>query len=254
MFIARSSLAFVITYLLLAVPTYILPYFGSNSSWVNAFSAAMGLGPTPQWWMHVWFLVILTTLSWLRGRVMGKGYLPVFVVLAAIFDMTPGLSLIPAIPSLMHLVTIIVGCTGKAVMAEAAEVEGAISRMRGAGRKAMITATLATVFAVAGSLMFVMTASRSAKAMQRAHDLPVTPTVPPTKVNVQAKAIETVPAARAPAPIAAAQVPSVAISAPLTPARPLAKHSALRSHAHYENDPKPAATVKPQVRYIRIND
>lgn len=109
MLIVRSTPAYVVAYLVLMVPTYILPYAGSNSALVNGFSTAMGMGPTPQWWAHAWCLVMLVVLGWLRGNTIGKAFLPALPAVAALFDMTPGLSMVPLIPTLLHLAAIFFG-------------------------------------------------------------------------------------------------------------------------------------------------
>ena len=105
----KNKTTFIVVYLVLMVPTYVLPYFGSNSSIVNTISATIGWGPTPQWWMHAWCLGMLMTITLVRSRFVAKAYLIVFPVLAGIFDLTPLLSSIPLVPSLMHLCALLIG-------------------------------------------------------------------------------------------------------------------------------------------------
>lgn len=113
--------SFVIIYLLLMFPTYVLPYFGSNSAVVNAGLAAAdamaggGNGLNILMFAHLACLGGLVLISWLRGAVVDKSWLVIFPILAAVFDMVPGLNWIPLIPTGMHLAAIIVGVSSKSV-------------------------------------------------------------------------------------------------------------------------------------------
>jgi len=97
------------------IPTYVLPYFGSNSAIVNTFSAALGIGPTPQWWLHCWSLAMLFALAWMRGSVVDKKFLAAFPLVAGLFDLTPVLSAIPLVPTIFHMIGLVLGMTGKEV-------------------------------------------------------------------------------------------------------------------------------------------
>lgn len=101
--------SFFVLYALAMIPTYILPYFGSNSSVLNATGAALGTGALPQFWVHLTFLYILAALAWVRGGLIGRSWLPVLPVLAAVFDMTPGFNWVPLAPTAFHVATLIVG-------------------------------------------------------------------------------------------------------------------------------------------------
>lgn len=109
--ILQKSAAYVVLYILLMVPTYILPYFGSNSLLLNTVGMVFGFGPSPQWWAHVWFIVALVVMSWCRSEYCTHRWLPIFPVLAGVFDMTPVLNQIPLIPTIMNLFGIIFGVT-----------------------------------------------------------------------------------------------------------------------------------------------
>lgn len=109
----RNGIVFVIVYLLFLLPTYYLPYVGSNSSVINALGAAVGAGLSPQFWAHVAALFVLVVATWLRGCAVGKQWIVIFPVIASVFDMTPGLSLIPLVPTAMHLVALIMGARGE---------------------------------------------------------------------------------------------------------------------------------------------
>lgn len=103
---------FVIAYVLFMLPTYYLPYLGSNSAVVGAVVAASGAGVNPAFWMHAGAMLILCLLCLIRGSYIGKLWLLIFPVLAAVFDLFPGLSAIPMIPTIMHLLAIILGVVG----------------------------------------------------------------------------------------------------------------------------------------------
>lgn len=100
---------FVIGYTVFMIPTYILPYVGSNSSVLNTLGAASGVGLNPALYVHIAALAVLVLISWLRGKLINKGWLGALPLAASMFDLLPGLSLIPMIPSVLHVVTIVLG-------------------------------------------------------------------------------------------------------------------------------------------------
>jgi len=68
----------------------------------------------PSFWLQVFILVALIALAWTRGTVVGKkGWLCVFPALALVFDIVPLLSMIPLIPTVMHLFAIILGVSAE---------------------------------------------------------------------------------------------------------------------------------------------
>ena len=107
--VVANTVTFVVGYALLMAPTYILPYFGSNSSLLNAGGAAAGLGFNPALYVHLGFLAGLVLLAWARGKLIAKTWLIGLPIAAALFDIVPGLSLIPLAPTALHLATIIIG-------------------------------------------------------------------------------------------------------------------------------------------------
>lgn len=112
-----NRIAFVFSYLLVATPTYIFPYFGSNSALINGTSTAMGLGALPQFWYHLLALYLLVVIAWLRGAHTGRRWIAIFPFLAGIFDMVPGLNWFFLIPTAFHVVTLIIGVKGDVVRA-----------------------------------------------------------------------------------------------------------------------------------------
>lgn len=103
---------FAILYILLMIPTYWLPYMGSNSAVLNATGSAAGVGMNPAFWPHLGALALLIGVAWMRGKPIGKTWLVIFPILALVFDLTPGLNFIPLVPTVMHLMAIILGVSG----------------------------------------------------------------------------------------------------------------------------------------------
>lgn len=103
-----NGVFFVITYVILMIPTYILPYFGSNSAIVNA-AAAAAEQTSLQFILHLLFLIGLVVITWFRGKYVGQQWLVVIPFIALVFDLMPGLSVIPLVPTVMHILVIILG-------------------------------------------------------------------------------------------------------------------------------------------------
>lgn len=110
--ILGNTAVFVILYIVLMIPTYLLPYLGSNSSVINTTGLAAGAGMNPAFWFHIAALLVLVVLAWFRGSNVGKAWLVVFPVMALVFDLIPVLSSIPMVPTIMHLLAIILGVVG----------------------------------------------------------------------------------------------------------------------------------------------
>ena len=95
---------FVIAYIVFMLPTYFLPYGGSNSSILHGMDAAVG-GKSLNFafWLHMGSMLVLCFLCWVRGAYVAKNWLIIFPILAIVFDFVPGLSAIPLVPTVMHL-------------------------------------------------------------------------------------------------------------------------------------------------------
>ncbi len=108
---------FIIAYILFMLPTYFLPYAGSNSSVLHGMDAAQGTqNMNFAFWLHMGALLVLCFLCWVRGAYVGKGWLIIFPILAIFFDFVPGLSSIPLVPTVMHLLAMIMGVVGAKVI------------------------------------------------------------------------------------------------------------------------------------------
>lgn len=117
--ILASGPSFVGLYLLAMFPTYVLPYFGSNSLVANATLAGVDAasdtvsGLNMLLFVHLACLGILCLVTWLRGSIVGKAWIVTFPILAAVFDIVPGLSMIPLVPTVMHVCAIITGVSAQ---------------------------------------------------------------------------------------------------------------------------------------------
>ncbi len=123
----RNPVWYVGGYLIAMLPTYVLPYLGSNS--VTARAACALADSMPMYRQsthscatvhaalvfHALFLGILIFLAYARGSVIDKKWLVIFPVMATFFDLMPGFSAIPLFPTIMHVLAIILGVvTGSA--------------------------------------------------------------------------------------------------------------------------------------------
>lgn len=163
MSIFRNGAVYAVVYILLMLPTYVLPYFGSNSALMAVGSIATGIGLTMQWWMHVWCLLMLILICWLRGAINGRAYLPVFPFLAAVFDMVPGINLIPLIATVLHIIAIILGVMRSAAAATSTTVGATVAGDAALGKKSRIGLGLMialTVIAIVGSVWSISATTR----------------------------------------------------------------------------------------------
>lgn len=104
-----NGVVFAVLYIVFMIPTYLLPYVGSNSALVNAGGALAEQGLSPQSIAHVLCLGILILVTFFRGQYVGKVWLVILPILASVFDLAPGLSLIPFVPTVLHLFVLVKG-------------------------------------------------------------------------------------------------------------------------------------------------
>lgn len=107
-----NAVIYALLYILCMIPTYILPFLGSNSGAANMVIIAAKGAPSSWLLMHVAALVVMFILALARGSKTGRGWIVIFPILAAIFDFVPVLSWIPLVPTIMHLLAIIIGVIG----------------------------------------------------------------------------------------------------------------------------------------------
>jgi hypothetical protein len=124
-----NAAVFVILYILLMAPTYYLPYLGSNSAVIGGLGQiAAGVGDVsplaginPAFWPHLGALILLIVITWFRGAFVDKKWLIIFPILAAVFDLAPALNFIPLVPTVMHVLAIILGVAGTKAAVPAAQ-------------------------------------------------------------------------------------------------------------------------------------
>lgn len=111
-----NPVLFVVGYLIFMLATYALPLGGSNSTFIQGTASSLG---APQaghfkflFWLHLGSLGVLCLLTWLRGSYVHKSWLVIFPIIAGVFDLVPGLSLIPLIPTAMHICALVMGARG----------------------------------------------------------------------------------------------------------------------------------------------
>ena len=119
--ILGNAAVFVIVYILFMLLTYYLPYVGSNSSVIGALGVATDTGINPAFWMHLGALCVLIVVSWFRGVLVDKKWLIIFPILATVFDLAPALNMIPLVPTVMHLLALILGVVGTKASVPVAE-------------------------------------------------------------------------------------------------------------------------------------
>ena len=113
-----NAAIFAALYIVFMLPTYLLPYVGSNSSLINAAGVVAEQGLLPAFWLHLGALFVLVAVTWFRSLLVEKTWLVILPILAAVFDLAPGLSTIPLVPTVLHLLTLVLGvASAKAVSA-----------------------------------------------------------------------------------------------------------------------------------------
>jgi hypothetical protein len=122
MSLLAHPVVYFVLYVLLMLPTYFLPYLGSNSVVLGTASVAVGRGVYLPFLLHLGFLSALVGLALIRGIRVRRQWLTVFPALALVFDLTPGLNWIPMIPTTMHLLAMIIGVIGGSPMTPPTDV------------------------------------------------------------------------------------------------------------------------------------
>jgi hypothetical protein len=108
----QSAAGYASLYTVFVLPTYFLPYVGSNSQtlWPGTGATEFRLQP---FLMHVVVLGVLITLAWLRGSVISRSWIVIFPVAAGVIDFAPSLSTAPILATLLHVSALVLGVTGK---------------------------------------------------------------------------------------------------------------------------------------------
>lgn len=238
--ILTTTVGFLISYLVLMIPTYLLPYAGSNSSIINGMAALFGRGPTPQWWIHFWCLFMLILLGHVRGRLVGKPYLLVFPILALVFDLTPGLSAIPLVPTVMHLLCLILGAMGTTPVANEGDETTVFTNTAR-------TAAGISILSLAGMLWFAVGIGN--------HSKPLAPLPPSLSSSggTKGKAVEAETPQAAPAATSYAK-DTTQPAKPVATSSPSAKPHKPPITPQGQTQPNAGKAEKPTVRMINIHE
>lgn len=254
----KNTVFYVIGYLLLMTPSYILPYFGSNSVIANGLGAVLGHGPLPQWWLHAWALVMLILLGHVRGQLVGKRYLITFPLLAAVFDMVPGLSIIPMAPTVMHALAVILGAINPVLLVNATLADNDASPAP-ASRTPAIVAGVMSLATVVGSAWFMFNvASSGAQLSQFLTGKPqpasvvAKPAPKPALVTVQVPAVPV--SALVTALVTAPALSTVPVSPVVVEKSVHRKLTVQTTTAHPAANKAQEPEPPPKVRYINLND
>lgn len=87
------------------VPAYVLPYYGSNSSIANGAYYLMRQDLLVTFWVHLFCYGVAILLMWQAQQGVKKAWVAA-PLLAAVFDLTPGLSSLPLISTLLMAVSL----------------------------------------------------------------------------------------------------------------------------------------------------
>ncbi len=104
---------FFIAYAVTLIPTYVLPYFGSNSLLVNGLASGAGGMPVQFWW-HISCYAVLMFLAFIRGARISRVWLVAFPLLSAIFDLMPVINNIPLAPTVFSIAALYIGSSRSA--------------------------------------------------------------------------------------------------------------------------------------------
>ena len=107
-----NTAIFVGTYIVFMLITYYLPSLGSTSFVAQSLDGT-GLSSTPisvfPLFLHISAMLGLIWVSMVRGILIGERWLVLLPIVAFAFDFIPKLSAIPIVPSIYHLLAIVVG-------------------------------------------------------------------------------------------------------------------------------------------------
>lgn len=102
-----NTTAFVVIYILLMIPAY-LTYVDSSST-ISSGSLGINMVSLPLL-LHFGSMLMLCYICFIRGKLIGKSWLGFIPLIAIAFEFLPALSAIPLVPSVYHLLAIVIGC------------------------------------------------------------------------------------------------------------------------------------------------
>lgn len=106
-----NPVIFVLVYFVLMLSTYALPYFRSTLGVVSVLAGSQSVfnGAAFLLVLQIAALLAMAGITFIRGSITGRSWIVIFPILALVFDIVPILSLIPFVPTVMHLIAIVMG-------------------------------------------------------------------------------------------------------------------------------------------------
>lgn len=101
-----NTSVFVVIYILFMIPAY-LTYVDSSST-ISSGSLGMSMVNLPLL-LHFCSMLMLCYICFVRGKLIGKTWLGFIPLIAIAFEFLPALSAIPLVPSVYHLLAIVIG-------------------------------------------------------------------------------------------------------------------------------------------------
>jgi len=112
-----NAAVFVTTYIIFMLPTYFLPYLRTSSSALYGLEEAGANVFNFAFFIHLASMIVLCWICLVRGAIVGKNWLFILPMVAFAFEFISKLSVIPYIPSMYHVLAIVVGATSANVLA-----------------------------------------------------------------------------------------------------------------------------------------
>ena len=115
----ENTIIFVSSYLVLMALTYYLSSVDSTALAIQTLDG-MALSPTSTsssvpFFLHVSAILVLLWITFARGMAIDKKWMVLLPMVAFAFDFVPKLSTIPIVPSVYHLLAIVVGAASPVV-------------------------------------------------------------------------------------------------------------------------------------------
>ena len=106
-----NPVVFALVYFVLMLSTYALPYFRSTFAVASVLAGSQSMfnGAAFLLGLQVAALAAMAGITFVRGGITGRAWIVIFPLLALVFDIVPILSLIPFVPTVMHLIAIVMG-------------------------------------------------------------------------------------------------------------------------------------------------
>ena len=106
-----NPILFAVLYLALMLSTYFLPYLRSTVGIASVLAGSQSMFNGAMFFLvlQVVALALMAGITFIRGGITGRAWIVIFPILALVFDIVPILSLIPFVPTVMHIIAIVMG-------------------------------------------------------------------------------------------------------------------------------------------------